>query len=130
MAEIPATIIGGKPGGNPPRGTIVVEWFPLVSGDTGAYVELPNYPDKSVMVSGTFGDGTLTLQGTNEKVAGAPANPQTLNDAQGTTLTWTAQRLEQVLENPRYIRPSMSGTTGDAIKVTMICTRTKVPQQG
>jgi hypothetical protein len=126
MATIAATIVGGKPLGNPPRGTLYIEWGPIASGDVGAAVEVPNHPDKTVQISGTFGDGTMSIQGTNEtNPDGTPvlASFLPLVDPQGGVITATSAKIEQILENPRWIRPSMSGATGSAMKVTIMARR-------
>jgi hypothetical protein len=127
MATVTPLITGGRPLGSPPRGTVIVEWNLPASGDDGDWVELPQFPDKSVMVTGTFGTTTVTIQGTNEA---DKTNPQTLNDPQGTALTFTSARIEQILENPRFIRPIASAGNGTNFKITMTCVRTRVPRQG
>jgi hypothetical protein len=116
-------VTGGKPLGNPQRHTIVAEWR-LNSGENGDYTQdLAVYGDKSVDVAGTFGDATVTVQGTNETVpaTGLPTNWKTLHDPQGNDLTFVVAttRIEQILPNPRFIRAIASGTTGSGLVVTI-----------
>ena len=86
-----------------------IKWTPLANGDDGQWFDTQDFPDISVQVFGTFGvGGNLRVQGTNELV---PANPAILADSQGNALDITAAKIEQVLENVRWIRPIV--TAGD-----------------
>ena len=112
MAEVAATYEqadDGKAGGKA-TGAFIVTWGPLANGDTGSWERFAAYPDKSIHVYGTFGAATVTIQGTNE--TGTPAQTPTLNDPQGNALTYTSERLEQLLENVNQIRPSVAGGGG------------------
>jgi hypothetical protein len=61
-----------------------------------------------VQVSGTFGvGGSVVIEGSNDGV-----NFIVLADPQGSALTFTVARIEQILELPRYVRPRV--TAGDA----------------
>lgn len=82
-------------------------WSALANGDTGHPVEWIQFADRCVSVTGTFGaGGTLVIQGSNDNT-----NWFTLNNAQSAALSFTASGLKQVVELPRYIRPSV--TAGD-----------------
>lgn len=120
MATVQPTITYPVSGGlSGQRHAMQVSWGPLVSGDDGASVELPsNYQDRTVQIVATFGDGTVTLQGSNDG-----SNFVTLKDINGTTISKTAAALEQVGVNSRHVKPAFSGTTGTACTVTMFVKR-------
>jgi len=84
------------------------------------YVFSGRYPDKSIQMYGTFGAGTVKLEGSNEVVA-APTSWVSLNDPNGNELVFTAatQRIEQVLENPMQIRPNMTTLVAD-VEITVL----------
>lgn len=82
-------------------------WSGLLNGDTGEPLEATEFADRAVQVSGTFGaGGSCALEGSNDNVTW-----NALNDPQGTPIAFTASKIEQVLETPRYIRPNV--TAGD-----------------
>lgn len=73
------------------------------TSDVGDAKELGWLSDKCVQILGTI--GTFDLQGSNDGT-----NWHTLNDAGGTPIDETGGvRTEQILENTRYVRPSVSG---------------------
>lgn len=93
-------------------------WSTLTNGDTGHPVEWIQYADRCVSVIGTFGfGGTVVIQGSNDNT-----NWFTLNNAQSAALSFTAAGLKQVVELPRYIRPSVTagdGTTDLDVSLVM-----------
>lgn len=100
------------------KNSVGVQWTGLLNGDDGAPYVCPQYADKSVQVHGTFGaGGTILLEGTNQqaytpdRVALAPTYLQ-LTDPQGNNLSFTAAKIEQVLENLNAIRPRVSAGDG------------------
>src|SRR5687768_9634067 len=97
------------------RQLVQVVWSALASGDVGDAYELPAWADRSVQIEATFGDGTLTFQGSNDAVTW-----YALTDPQGNAIARTAAGLEQIEELTRYVRPSFSGTTGTAGVVTFL----------
>ncbi len=89
-----------------------ITWTPLTfTGlDDGRAFDTLDYADISVQVFGTFGvGGSLRIEGSNEAT---PTTWATLNDPQANALDFTAAKIEQVLEMPRWIRPRI--TAGDA----------------
>lgn len=116
----------GGTGERLPAGTIVLTWTPLTTTNTdGAWVLLPNYPDKTVQVYGTFGAAaTVVLQGSNE--TGAPSNPITLTDQSDNAISKTAAGIELVAQNPLKIRPLLAsgGDGSTAITVKLVCRAT------
>src|SRR5262245_43896425 len=78
--------------GNPNVARVV--WTGLLNGDTGAPVCLPEFPDKTVQISGTFGaSGSITMQGSNDKPSETPTY-LALTDPQGNPVTKGAAAME------------------------------------
>ena len=95
------------------NGIAVYSWT-LAQGDVGQAIVLPHLADKAVQFLGTFGTGTVRIEGANNPAASEADNAQwsTLNDPQGNALDVTTAKLEQLLENPYLIRPRMVGGDG------------------
>lgn len=97
----------------------VFTWSGLLNGDTGAPVTWVDFADRCFQVTGTFGvDGSVTIQGSNDGATWA-----TLSDPQGSALTFTAAKIEQALELPRYVRPSVTAGDNDTALVVTLCMR-------
>ena len=108
-------------------GVVKITWPGLAGGDTGKWVNMVQYSDKTVHASGDFSAETLTMQGSSRgpdtgEVADAAdvINPVTLADPQGSAITKTSDAGEAFLENHQWIRPSMSGSSGGSIDVIVI----------
>lgn len=99
---------------------IMATWAGLANGDDGAAFEAPEYGDRVVQFQGTFGSGTIVLQGSNDGT-----NWHTLNDAGNAAISKTANSLETVMEVPRFVRPLLSGGTAGSVTVTLFCRRTQ-----
>lgn len=85
-----------------------VQWAGMTGTDDGQWVLVPNFAILTFHVFGTFGPGSMGLQGTLEATPVA-ANAVTLNDWQGGAITGiTANRLRRVAENCTYVRPLMA----------------------
>lgn len=106
-----------------------VIWSGLDGDDTGLPVRMAKYSDKSVHIYAltSHGSGTTVLQGTNDE-RGDPEHADhanckwlTLTDAQGNAISKTDDAIEQVLENPMWIRPSQSGGTNADVVVALTC---------
>ncbi len=99
----------------------LVTWVGLDSDDSGAPVELVDFPDRTVTIEGTFGvGGSCTLQGSNDGT-----NYYALTDPQGNAITKTAAGMELVTEVPRFMRPLVTaGDVTTAIQVRVLCRRT------
>lgn len=79
---------------------IVVSWV-LAGGDVGVPFEYPVLADRSVQFVGSFGAGSIAIEGSNDGT-----NWASLNDLQGTTLgAVTTSSIEGITELTRYIRP-------------------------
>lgn len=96
----------------------IATWSAGATGDSGTAVELPEWSDNCVQVTGTFGGATVTVEGSNDGSTWA-----TLNNAQGTAISLTAAGLKQIVERPRYIRPTVTGGAASAMVVTLVMRR-------
>jgi hypothetical protein len=103
--------------GNGDGSTFRIVWTPLTENDTCAPVAMSGYADKSVHVFGTFGSGTVALQGSND----GGANYAALNDPGGTAIgIATAAKIKGVLENTEWIKPVASGGTGQSLSIAVV----------
>ena len=85
-----------------------VKWDGLTAGDAGQPFSLHGGPDRSIQVTGNFSGGTLSWEGSNNVLEESPSW-FTLTDPQGNPLTFATQRLEQVTEYTRFVRPRVTG---------------------
>ena len=108
-----------------PRGTMKVVWGPAAGGDTAIGVLTANFPDKSIAIAATFGTSTFTVEGSNDSTTGADGTWIGLVDPQGTLISKTANAIEQILENPMWIRPVFGAGTGSAMTATLECSTVK-----
>lgn len=109
-----------------------VVWSGLDGDDTGLPVNISKFSDKSVHIYALtgHGSGTTVLQGSNDERADpdhtdhANANWVSLTDPQGNAISKTADAIEQILENPLWIRPSQSGGSSADVIVAITGKRT------
>ena len=108
--EPPLRDDGMRPGG------LVAIWTPLTSANpNGDAFEWIHGRDRSVQLTGTFGNATVLIQGSNDGT-----NYVTLTDPQGNALSFTTAGLEQIEEATRYIKPTSSGGDGtQSVTVTI-----------
>lgn len=102
-----------------PRSRIQLRSWVLTATDDGGWVEMSALQDRTVHLFGTWGGGTISIEGSNEAapVAGA-GNSIILRDPAGNALTFTANGLKAILELPRWIRPrATSGVTSVTILI-------------
>lgn len=96
---------------------VIATWPNMANGDEGSAIELANFADRSVQVTGDFGaGGNVRIEGSLDGVHYAP-----LTDPQGNNLDFNTAKIEAVTELVRYIRPRV--TAGDAstnLTVTML----------
>lgn len=96
-----------------------VTWEGLLNGDDGNALQWAEYADRSVQVIGTFGaGGTLSIQGSNDGT-----NWEIINDPQGNVLTFTAAKIEAVMELTRYVRPIVTAGDGTTDLDVILCMR-------
>lgn len=96
-------------------GVRIYTWVLTTANADGNPVDLTPFPDKTVHIFGTFGSGTLTIQGSNDG-----SDWQSLRDPQGNAIAKTASYLGAILENPRYLRPNLTGSTGATVTVILV----------
>lgn len=109
-----------------------VVWSGLDGDDTGRPVRVSKFNDKSVHIYAetSHGGATTIMQGTNDErgnpdhASHSSAKWVGLTDAQGNAISKTSDAIEQILENPMWIRPSQSGGTGADVVVALTCKRT------
>lgn len=74
--------------------------------------------DRSIQITGTTGvGGTIVIQGSNQVV---PTNWDTLTDAAGDPLSFTAVGLRQILEATAWIRPAVTAGDGNTLFVATL----------
>lgn len=105
------------------KNTIKVFWETLTSSSTsGVAVNealIGDYADRSVQITGTFGAGTLKMQGANDLT-----NYVSLTDPQGNAIEKTAATLEQIMEVTLGVKPVVTGGDGTTdIDITLIARR-------
>lgn len=96
---------------------VVASWEAMANGDDGQPIELANFADRSVQVTGTFGlGGMVVIEGSLDG-----SNYATLTDPQGNALAFAAAKIEAISEVVRWIRPRVtSGDGTTALTVTML----------
>jgi hypothetical protein len=96
---------------------VIVTWPALANGDDGQPIELANFADRSVQVTGEFGVGGLVrIEGSINGTDYAP-----LTDPQGNNLDINTAKIEAISELVRWIRPRVTAGDGStAITVTML----------
>ena len=96
---------------------VFATWLGLDSGDVGEAVNMQDWADRSVQVTGTFGGATCVWEGSNDDT-----NYATLNDAFGNALSFTTSGLRCVAEAVKTARPRIVGGSGVSVNVyaTMI----------
>lgn len=76
------------------------------------YAPLISLATASVQVSGTIGGATVALQGSNDGVTYT-----TLKDLSGANMSFTAAGYAEFSSGAAFIKPLISGGTGDSINV-------------
>jgi len=103
------------------RQLVKVLWETLTCGDTGEPFEIADWVSQiSFQATGDFNSQTLTFQGSNDGT-----NYFTLQYPAGTGITMTAAGGSPCVHLPRYVRPSLGGTSGGDVDVTMLLRKTR-----
>ncbi len=113
-----------------PCGVKRVLWAGLTAGDTGRPVSFPNYPDKTLTISGTFG-GAGTFEGTDE-ARGDPDHPDHANavfvpctdSLDAAAISKTANAGEVILQNYLWLRPA-AGVGVSSISFALTCVKNR-----
>jgi hypothetical protein len=89
-------------------------WSSIVTGDTIESYGITAQAGVAgaVQFSGTFGGATIALQGSNDGTTF-----YTLEDLQGTAISGTAAGYFEFTTAALYLRPSISGGSGNAVNV-------------
>lgn len=92
-------------------------WTPLTETNAdGQPAAFMGSGDRTVQVSGTFGGGTIILEGSID----GGANYFPLKDAGGTAISFTAAGGRSVLENCTLVRPRVTAGTGVSLTATLM----------
>jgi hypothetical protein len=96
---------------------VVAVWANMPNSEEGSAIELANFADRSVQVTGTFGTGgNVRIEGSLDGVNYAP-----LTDPQGNNLDINTAKIEAITELVRYIRPRVTDGDGTTeLTVTML----------
>jgi hypothetical protein len=102
-------------------GIKVYKWTGGGNGQTGSALVLPNFPDRSVEITGTLGTGgNCTIQGSMNPDA-ANAVFGVLHDPQGGNLLLNAVGMIEAILEPSYlIRPVIGGDANTLLDVWLI----------
>lgn len=96
---------------------VIASWADMPNGEVGQRIELANFADRSVQVTGVFGaGGSVRIEGSINGTDYAP-----LTDPQGNALDINTAKIEAISEVVRYIRPRVTAGDGTtALTVTML----------
>lgn len=82
--------------------------------DTGIAVQVAQFQDLCIQVTGTIGGATVVVEGSLDNLTFA-----TLSNQAGAAISLTANGIKQVGETPRWLRVSSSGGTASVIVATL-----------
>lgn len=82
-------------------------WTLTAADATGESTTNPGAADRTVQFVGTFGGATVKLYGSNNEI-----DWNVLHDFNGAELSFTSGAIALIAENPAYIRPEATGTSG------------------
>ncbi len=121
------------------KDVVEVRWSGLDGDDSGQAVDLSEYPDKTVHVTGTFDSGTATLYWSNDtakvktdRAAGTLFGSKTASwiiaqDSLGNNIAKAAAGGDQILEAGHWFLPVNSGGGGScSLEVTITARRNKI----
>lgn len=97
-------------------------WAGLLTADDGSWVAFDEHPDRTFQALGTFGGGSVAIQGTNEATPGSAVF--TLTTPGGAPLSFAAAGGGTSAEAPRWVRPIVLGGDGTtSLTVVMVARR-------
>lgn len=115
-----ALVITTKTVGKGDGSLVQIKYAGLSEADTDPpSIDLSEWSDVSVHISGTFNAGTCVVEGTNDE--SIPHVP--LTDPQGNNLSFTAAKLEQIMEICYKLRPRITTGTGVSVNAVFILKR-------
>jgi len=97
-----------------------IQWIGITTNQYGEPYRRSQYNDKCVQVLGNFGSGaTVTLYGSCLRSPNLASDTDwfILTDTTETNLAFTSASGAQILQNPRWIRPKVTGGTSPAVNV-------------
>lgn len=106
-------------------GSVVMYKFSALSTTNAdsAPIQFSQWADRCVQVTGTWGaGGSISVEGSNDG-----SNWATLNNAQGTAATLTANGIKQIVEVPRYARVRVTAGDGTTNLVASFVLRRAQP---
>lgn len=115
MAVIPAVITSIGQGNNACKLAVWTNVTSLTS-DTCQAVSLPDYPDRSIHVWGTFGGCSVAVNGSNNGGVSFVA----LRDPTSTTIAITSETIKAILENTQQIQPVATGGSSQTISIAIL----------
>ena|ERR1700693_1299568 len=126
----PQTYIGPNNSYKPwiPSSCVLVEWLAMGNTDIGIGVISSDLSDKTVQMDGSFSSATATLEGSNDSTDGTDGTWFVIRDATSTPLQLTSGNVFEILENPLWIRPRISGGISASINVRLNCCTTRRKQ--
>lgn len=108
-----ATKVGAYVNGTE-AGRATATWT-ITEADTGQGIGMAEWPDKTVQAFGTFGAGTVVLEGSNDGT-----NWSALHDFFGSAISLTDTSLKLIAENPSQIRPRATAGSGMSLTIQVI----------
>ena len=96
-------------------GAVLATWPAMATNDVGAGVPIAYAADLTGQVTGTFGGGTITWQGSNDNTNWHPLTQR----GSTTNMAYTAAAVHTCQENPAWIRPAVTSGTSVAIDCTL-----------
>lgn len=111
---------------------VIVQWVGLANLDSGAPYAFPQWADRSVQVSGTFGvGGSVRWEGSNLAAPSGDADYAVLTDPQGNDLNIVAAKIEAITEIVRFARPRVTAGDGTTtLTVTLVAFNSRTARGG
>lgn len=97
---------------------VIRTWEGILSGDTCTGDLIPPLGDRSVQVIGTFSTATIAIHGSLNGV-----DYSVLTDPQGNALSFTATKIEQIMELVPYLKPVITSGDGSTDVDVIICVK-------
>ena len=99
-----------------------VVWPAVTENDTCGPVQLSAAADRSIHALGTFGGGSVALQGSNEATndSSLVTSFVALHDPQGAAIALTLAKITEVSEVTNWIKPVITGGAAQSITVAML----------
>lgn len=97
-------------------GCATIAWTPLTESDTctGALIPGSNGAVGAMMVTGTFGGATITLQGSNDG-----SNYYNITDPAGNTVNLSSAGIKEFSTGAVYVRAGTASGSSSSVTVTL-----------